>query len=144
MVCETYKRKRSPARIALSRRCRARVGRQRPPAQRHSVFVAKAPRHIRGLDVDRDVAIDGGIHIAALGGVWLTAVFGFAGLSLRNDGVAIDPQLPEGWSSLSFGFQWRGRRLTIRIDQAKQYLEATLDREIFQKFTRYDVSTRTK
>jgi trehalose/maltose hydrolase-like predicted phosphorylase len=73
------------------------------------------------------VAIDGGIHIAALGGVWLTAVFGFAGLSLRNDGVAIDPQLPAGWSSLGFGFQWRGRRLTIRIDQAKQCLKATLE-----------------
>ena len=73
------------------------------------------------------MAIDGGIHIAALGGVWLTAVFGFAGLSLRNDGVAIDPQLPAAWSSLGFGFQWRGRRLTIRIDQAKQCLKATLE-----------------
>ena len=77
---------------------------------------------------DTHVAIDGGIHIAALGGVWLTAVFGFAGLSLRNDGVAIDPQLPAGWSGLSFGLQWRGRRLKIRIDQAKQCLEATLEK----------------
>ena len=76
---------------------------------------------------DTHVAIDGGIHIAALGGVWLTAVFGFAGLSLRNDGVAIDPQLPAGWSSLGFGLQWRGRRLKIRIDQTKQCLEATLE-----------------
>jgi trehalose/maltose hydrolase-like predicted phosphorylase len=73
------------------------------------------------------VAIDGGIHIAALGGVWLTAVFGFAGLSLRNDGVAIDPQLPANWSSLGFSFQWRGRRLTIMIDQVKQCLKATLE-----------------
>ena len=64
------------------------------------------------------MAIDGGIHIAALGGVWLMAVFGFAGLSLRNDGVAIDPQLPAGWSSLGFGLQWRCRRLKMRIDQA--------------------------
>jgi trehalose/maltose hydrolase-like predicted phosphorylase len=73
------------------------------------------------------VAIDGGIHIAALGGVWLTAVFGFAGLSLRNDDVAIDPQLPANWNSLGFSFQWRGRRLTIMIDQVKQYLKATLE-----------------
>ena len=77
---------------------------------------------------DTHVAIDGGVHIAALGGIWLTAVFGFAGLSLRNDGVAIDPQLPADWSGLGFGFQWRGRRLTIRIDQAKQCLEATLEK----------------
>ena len=85
-------------------------------------------RQTAAIDLaDTHVAIDGGIHIAALGGVWLTTVFGFAGVSLRNDGVAIDPQLPAGWSSLGFGFQWRGRRLTIRIDQAKQSLKATLE-----------------
>jgi trehalose/maltose hydrolase-like predicted phosphorylase len=86
-------------------------------------------RQTAAIDLaDTHVAIDGGIHIAALGGVWLTAVFGFAGLSLRNDGVAIDPQLPVGWSSLGFGVQWRGRRLKMRIDQAKQCLEATLEK----------------
>jgi trehalose/maltose hydrolase-like predicted phosphorylase len=76
---------------------------------------------------DTQVAIDGGLHIAALGGIWLTAVFGFAGLSLRSDGVAIDPQLPSGWRSLGLELQWRGRRFKIRIDQAKQRLEATLE-----------------
>ena len=86
-------------------------------------------RQTAAIDLaDTHVAIDGGVHIAALGGVWLTAVFGFAGLSLRSDGVAIDPQLPTGWSSLGFGCQWRGRRLKIRIDQSKQCLEATLEK----------------
>ena len=73
------------------------------------------------------MAIDGGVHIAALGGAWLTAVFGFAGLSLQNDCVRIDPQLPAGWQSLSFGIQWRSRSLKIRIDQTKQRVEATLE-----------------
>ncbi len=86
-------------------------------------------RQTAAIDLaDTHVAIDGGMHIAALGGVWLTAVFGFAGLSLRSDGIAIDPQLPAGWGSLGFSLQWRGRRLKIRIDQSKQYLEATLVR----------------
>ncbi len=86
-------------------------------------------RQTAAIDLaDTHVAIDGGVHIAALGGVWLTAVFGFAGLSLRSDGVAINPQLPKGWSSLGFGCQWRGRRLKIRIDQSKQCLEATLEK----------------
>ncbi|TLU74530.1 glycoside hydrolase family 65 protein [Lichenicoccus roseus] len=57
---------------------------------------------------DNQVACDGGIHIAALGGIWLTAVFGFAGLSLTDDGVALDPQLPPQWTSLAFSVQ-RGR-----------------------------------
>ena len=85
-------------------------------------------RQTAAIDLaDTHVAIDGGVHIAALGGVWLTAVIGFAGLALRSDGVAIDPQLPTGWSSLSFGLQWRGQHLKIRIDQSKQCLEATLE-----------------
>ncbi len=86
-------------------------------------------RQTAAIDLaDTHVTIDGGIHIAALGGIWLTAVFGFAGLTLRHDGVAIDPQLPAGWSSLSFGLQWRGRRLKMTIDQAGQCLEATLEK----------------
>ena len=51
---------------------------------------------------DTHVAIDGGVHIAALGGTWMTAVLGFAGLSLRPNGIALDPHLPSGWQSLCF------------------------------------------
>ena len=90
-----------------------------------------ALRHFRKTGAihlaDTPVAIDGGVHIAALGGIWLTAVFGFAGLSFRSNGVAIDPQLPASWRSLGLGLQWRGRRFKIKIDQTRQCLEATLE-----------------
>jgi trehalose/maltose hydrolase-like predicted phosphorylase len=85
-------------------------------------------RQTAAIDLaDSHVAIDGGVHIAALGGVWLTAVFGFAGLSMRGDGIALDPQLPTSWRSLGFRLQWRGRRLKVRIEQAKQSLEVALE-----------------
>ncbi len=85
-------------------------------------------RQAAAIDLsDSHVAIDGGVHIAALGGTWLTAVFGFAGLSLQDNCVRIDPQLPAEWQSLSFGIQWRGRSLKIRIDQTRQRVEATLE-----------------
>jgi trehalose/maltose hydrolase-like predicted phosphorylase len=73
------------------------------------------------------VAIDGGVHIAALGGVWLMAVMGFAGLSLRSDGLAIDPRLPSRWKSLAFGMQWHGRQLALKIDGVQNMLDATLE-----------------
>lgn len=76
---------------------------------------------------DTHVAIGGGVHIAAQGGVWLTAVFGFAGLSLHGDTLAIDPKLPASWRSLDFRVQWRGRRIKVRIEQATQSIEATLE-----------------
>ena len=85
-------------------------------------------RETAAIDLaDSHVAIAGGIHIAALGGIWQMAVFGFAGVSLREDGIAIDPKLPAGWLGLRFRLQWRGRNLQIRIDQAEQRLEVMLD-----------------
>jgi len=76
---------------------------------------------------DTHAAIDGGVHIGALGGNWMLAVSGFAGLSLRSDGISLNPKLPPDWRSLAFAVQWRGRRLKIKIDQDKQSLEATLE-----------------
>lgn len=60
----------------------------------------------------------GGVHAAALGGLWQAAVFGFAGMDLRPDGLAFAPHLPAGWQALSFAVQWRGRRLRVRIEPA--------------------------
>ncbi|MEO6945915.1 MAG: glycosyl hydrolase family 65 protein, partial [Nitrobacter sp.] len=76
---------------------------------------------------DTHVAIDGGVHIASLGGIWLTAVFGFAGLSLRNEVLALDPRLPNTWLSLAFRLQWRDRHLKIQIAQGGDPVEVTLE-----------------
>ena len=85
-------------------------------------------RQTAAIDLaDTHAAIDGGVHIAGLGGIWMLAIFGFAGLSLKNDGVAVDPHLPAAWRSLAFRVQWRHRCLRIRIGQHEQLLEATLE-----------------
>ena len=85
-------------------------------------------RQTAAIDLeDTHAAIDGGVHIGALGGIWLMAVFGFAGISLQNDSLAVDPKLPTNWRSLGFRLQWRGRHLKMSIDQTEQRLEATLE-----------------
>ena len=84
-------------------------------------------REVSAIDLDdSQAAVEGGVHIAGLGGIWLMAVFGFAGLSLHSDYLAVDPRLPATWSSLSFGVQWRSRSLKIRIGRTTGSLEATL------------------
>jgi trehalose/maltose hydrolase-like predicted phosphorylase len=94
----------------------------------HSEMALRYFRQGAAIDLsDTHAAIDGGVHIGALGGNWMLVVFGFAGLSLRSDGISIDPKLPPDWRSLAFAVQWRGRRLKIRIDQDMPSLEATLD-----------------
>jgi trehalose/maltose hydrolase-like predicted phosphorylase len=76
---------------------------------------------------DTHVSIDGGVHIAALGGNWMLAVLGFAGLSCRSDGIALDPKLPAAWHSLAFAVQWQGRSVKIKIGPGKKTIEATLE-----------------
>jgi trehalose/maltose hydrolase-like predicted phosphorylase len=85
-------------------------------------------QHAVAIDLaDNHTTIAGGLHMAALGGTWLTAVFGFAGLSLQSDGIAFNPKLPTTWTALKFGIEWRGRRLRISIDGAEQLFHATLE-----------------
>ena len=66
-------------------------------------------RQTAAIDLaDTHAATDGGVHIAALGGIWMLAVFGFAGVSFRNDDLTIDPRLPAGWRRLTFRFNGAG------------------------------------
>jgi trehalose/maltose hydrolase-like predicted phosphorylase len=58
-----------------------------------------------------------GVHLAALGTLWQTAVFGFAGLRVIDDGIALEPQLPQTWRALRFPVTWHGRRLAVAIDR---------------------------
>jgi trehalose/maltose hydrolase-like predicted phosphorylase len=69
----------------------------------------------------------GGVHIAALGGLWQAVLFGLAGLSLRADALALDPRLPPSWRSLGFRVHWRGRLVKVHIESGSNLLAATLE-----------------
>lgn len=102
----------------------------------HGLVAARLGRAEAALDyfertaaidlTDTRVAIAGGVHIAALGGVWMMTIQGFAGVSLRTDGVAFRPRLPTGWTALRFALQWQGRTLAIEIDGAGRRFRARL------------------
>ncbi|MFZ5479541.1 MAG: glycosyl hydrolase family 65 protein [Myxococcota bacterium] len=55
----------------------------------------------------------GGVHAAALGGLWQAATFGFAGLAVDGERLSVDPKLPEGWTRLRFPVRFRGRRFVV-------------------------------
>jgi trehalose/maltose hydrolase-like predicted phosphorylase len=75
---------------------------------------------------DTHAAIDGGVHIAALGGIWMIAVLGFAGLTMNESGLGFNPQLPDDWRSLAFSVQWRGRYVLVSIDASRKAIQVTL------------------
>ena len=57
----------------------------------------------------------GGVHAAALGGLWQAVTFGFAGMRLRSEGLAFRPHCPPDWTRLRFSVLWRGTRLNVEI-----------------------------
>lgn len=59
---------------------------------------------------------DDGIHAAATGAIWLGAIQGFAGLSVRHGELHLHPALPAQWKRLAFPLQWQGRELFITMD----------------------------
>ena len=75
---------------------------------------------------DTHAAIDGGVHIAALGGMWMMAVLGFAGLTVDAAGLGLNPQLPAGWQSLAFSVQWKGRHVSVSLQNAGEIAQVTL------------------
>lgn len=96
----------------------------------HGLAAARLGRSEMALDYfRRTAAIDlgettaalaGGVHMAALGGLWMTAVLGFVGLSFREDGIGLRPQLPATWTALRTPLQWQGRTLMIEVDPGKR------------------------
>ncbi len=68
-----------------------------------------------------------GMHIGALAGLWQVAVFGYAGMALREDGLAFEPRLPGSWGSLRFPVQWRGRRLRVTVHNQPRSFTALLE-----------------
>ncbi|MFH0902509.1 MAG: glycosyl hydrolase family 65 protein [Pseudomonadota bacterium] len=57
----------------------------------------------------------GGVHIAALGGLWQAAVLGVAGADPGEECLAFDPGLFRGWQEMRFVLRWRGRRVRVAL-----------------------------
>jgi len=93
--------------------------------------VALAERYFRqALEIDLANNMGnaaGGVHAAALGGLWQAAVFGFAGVSLRADGLAFDPHLPPLWGSVRFPIEWRKRRVQVDAGAEPPSVEVRLE-----------------
>ncbi|HUO97316.1 MAG TPA: glycosyl hydrolase family 65 protein [Rhizomicrobium sp.] len=57
----------------------------------------------------------GGSHPAANGGAWMTAVFGFGGLTANESHVRIQPRLYRTWKSLQFNLAYKGDRFAVAV-----------------------------
>ncbi|HZK08269.1 MAG TPA: beta-phosphoglucomutase family hydrolase [Bacteroidales bacterium] len=56
-----------------------------------------------------------GIHAGVMAGTVLIALQSYAGVDVRGEIPAVNPQLPEHWRSISFNIRWRNHRLYFTI-----------------------------
>ena len=63
-----------------------------------------------------------GLHTACQGATYLAVVMGFAGVQLREDCISLNPNLPEGWVSVEFPFQYHGARFFVRVEKERVIL----------------------
>ena len=60
---------------------------------------------------------DAGIHSASIGGIWLAIVMGYGGLRIGENGLSLNPVLPETWESYSFPVWVKGSKLNVTVDK---------------------------
>lgn len=76
------------------------------------------------LDLDDyNNEVDEGLHITSMGGTWMSVVYGFGGMRVRDEMLSFEPRLPENWENLSFKILHRGRIMKVNIDKTKVCIE---------------------
>lgn len=84
--------------------------------------VAEAERYFKQT-AEIDLAMQGnamiGVHLASLGSLWMTAVFGFGGVRFDGDTVHVTPHLPAAWRKLAFRLRYRGRVIAFEMTAAE-------------------------
>ncbi|TCD48455.1 glycosyl hydrolase family 65 protein [Chlorobium sp. N1] len=104
--------KRTAHKSSLSHCIHAMIGIAAGRRQRaYSYFMKTALFDLENLHRNTDL----GIHAAAVGGAWQTAVYGFGGFSLKSDRLVLKPWLPKKWESLSFSVRWRDRLVEVDV-----------------------------
>lgn len=92
----------------------------------HALYAARlgrlelAERYLRraaliDLDLTRPgyAGATGGVHIAALGGMWQALALGFLGAQPGDDGLRLAPHIPPHWGALRMPLTWRGALLRV-------------------------------
>ena len=92
----------------------------------HSILAARLGRKEKAYEMylrtsrldldDYNSEVHEGLHITSMGGTWMSMIYGFGGMMVRDGLLSFEPLLPENWEALSFKILYRGRILEIRIE----------------------------
>ena len=61
----------------------------------------------------------GGLHLACLGGVWMTVANGFLGMRDYSDKLVFNPSIPDAWDEYELSINYRGSVINITVNHDK-------------------------
>ena len=64
-----------------------------------------------------------GLHIACLGGVWMSVVNGYLGMRHYTDGIHFEPRIPKEWEEYTLNFAYKGAVMKITVNAGKAVFE---------------------
>ncbi|WP_040951951.1 glycoside hydrolase family 65 protein [Gorillibacterium massiliense] len=68
------------------------------------------------LDLDNyNNDTEDGCHITSMAGTWMSVVYGFGGLRVRDGALELNPFVPAQWTTFSFKVMFRGARLKVTV-----------------------------
>jgi beta-phosphoglucomutase family hydrolase len=71
-----------------------------------------------------------GIHAGVMAGTVLIALTTFAGISFDNEFLAMKPDLPDAWESMSFGLNFKGTHFELKIGKTQAIIKANKNTSI--------------
>ncbi len=66
-------------------------------------------------DYNKEVAE--GLHITSMGGTWMSLVYGFGGMRIKDNRISFSPFVPSKWQSFSFKVRFRDWILEVYVDK---------------------------
>ena len=100
----------------------------------HSILASRLGRSEKAYEMylrtsrldldDYNHEVDEGLHITSMGGTWMSVIYGFGGMRIREELLSFEPLLPGDWTSLSFKILYRGRTLKVLVEKNRISIES--------------------
>jgi trehalose/maltose hydrolase-like predicted phosphorylase len=91
----------------------------------HSILASQLGYHADAMDFyERTARMDlddvnkntfEGLHLACMGGTWMTLVYGFAGMRTSGETLSFAPTIPKTWTGYYFKVYYQGRILEVTV-----------------------------
>ncbi len=71
-----------------------------------------------------------GLHVTSMGGTWMSLVYGFGGMRIKQNRLSFAPFVPSKWKSFSFKVRFRDWLLKVYVDKHTVRIENQGDRAV--------------